>query len=344
MQQFSFKSGNASVRHLKELPQPKKKINTDRVLFLALLAVTIIYVLFQLYQRLAIIEIDGMVTMNKLSVNFSNDVRIVNLGIEEGSAVQEGDTLFAYINQYFENDAALFTSYTSNIERLTREQLSLRRELSEKKTALNLLLQQIKEEEQELEKTKELVVLAAYSRSTYDADKKSFQQSRQKALLLDEEIRLLNNHIRELDQMKNDYAPSKTMENKTITRYYMAPFDGMIGRIQVEENEICYKATDVLAIHKPEQVRVQAYFRQEVIDYINIGDTVSIQFPDGNVQEGVISKYYISTYELPSEFQKKYEPTERGILVDIVPSDPTEVSGWNQFYKMTVKVSLNRFF
>ena len=68
-----------------------------------------------------------------------------------------------------------------------------------------------------------------------------------------------------------------------------------------------------------------------------------MSFPDGSVGKGYIKKYHISTKELPPEFQKKYEPTERTILTEIDPIDKTTAALWKKFYKMDVRVSLPRF-
>jgi len=46
---------------------------------------------------------------------------------------------------------------------------------------------------------------------------------------------------------------------------------------------------------------------------------VTIEFPDKTESLGIISKFFVSTYAVPSEFQKKYEPTERNIVAEIVP-------------------------
>ncbi|MEM7298982.1 MAG: hypothetical protein AAF391_12035 [Bacteroidota bacterium] len=70
---------------------------------------------------------------------------------------------------------------------------------------------------------------------------------------------------------------------------------------------------------------------------------MTISFPDGSKGKGYIKKYHISTKELPPEFQKKYEPTERTILTEIYPIDEETANLWKKFYKMDVKVSLPRF-
>ncbi len=344
MEQFSFTQGNATIRTLKEPPKEKKKMNTDRVLFLALLVIVGIYGIFKLYKGVAIIEIDGMVTMEKLEVHFTDDIRISSMLVEEGATIQKGDTLFGYLNQYFENDGASYSNIVSNRERINREILGLNRQLSGKRTERQILQNRLAEEQMELEKTRELVALAALTVGSFDTQQRVIANIEDDLRLVREEIRFLIRHIDQLTRLKREYSISASFGGNSVQkRLYVAPTDGIIGRISVNENEVCYEGDQVMAIHQPDQVRIQAYFTQEESDKVEVGRIVSLEFPDGTKQKGVIDKFYVSTYELPPEFQKKYEPTERSILADIVPLNEDDLEGWKQFYKMSVKVSLGRF-
>lgn len=347
MEQFQFKPGNATIRHLKEIPKKKKKMNTDRVLFILLLVIIACYGLYKLYKNVALIQVDGMVTMDKMQVHFTNDIRILSLEVEEGAEIQAGDTLFKFKNQYFEDDAANYVTYSSNIERINRELLDLNRELSKKRTERSILQNRLKTSRFELEKIRELVVLAAYTRGKFESKQQLVHGIEDDLALVKEEIRYLGRHITQLDKLKREYRIRSTGGHGGMaqtSRYYVAPSDGIIGRINVTENEVCYKSNDVMTIHQSENIRIQAYFNQEVLDRIQIGEEVQVEFPDGTKQKGLINRFYISTYELPPEFQKKYEPTQRSILVDIIPMDEADLDGWKRFYKMSVKVSLGRFF
>ncbi|RNC85422.1 MAG: HlyD family efflux transporter periplasmic adaptor subunit [Balneola sp.] len=344
MEQFSFNQGNATIRTLKEPPKKKNKLNTDRVLFLALLFIVGLYGAFKLYKGIAIIEIDGMVTMEKLEVHFTDDIRINSMYVEEGATIQKGDTLFRYLNQYFENDGASYSNIVSNKERINREILGLTRQLNEKRTERQILQNRLAEEQKELEKTRELVALAALTKGSFDDQQRIMVNTQDDLDLVKEEIRFLIRHIDQLTRLKREYSISASFGGNSVQkRLYIAPTDGIIGRIAVNENEVCYEGDQVMAIHQPEKVRIQAYFTQEESDKVEVGRIVTLEFPDGTKQKGIIDKFYVSTYELPPEFQKKYEPTERSILADIVPVNKEDLEGWKQFYKMSVKVSLGRF-
>ncbi|MBO6524244.1 MAG: HlyD family efflux transporter periplasmic adaptor subunit [Balneolaceae bacterium] len=345
MEQFSFKQGNATIRHLKEPEKKKKKLNTDRVLFILLLVIIALYGSFKLYKGIAVIEIDGMVTMDKLEVHFTDDIRLNGLQIEEGASIQKGDTLFSYTNQYFENDGATYANIIANRERVNREIFGLTRQLNEKRTERSILEERLETQRFELEKIRELITLAAITRNSFDDQQRAIGTTEDDLELVKEEIRFLIRHIDQLSQLKKDYSSSAwTGGGGSQRKLYVAPTDGLIGRISVKENEVCYKGDEVMTIHQPQDLRIQAYFNQKEADKVEIGRIVSIEFPDGTKQKGVIKKYYVSTYELPDEFQKKYEPTERSILVDISPLNEDDLEGWKQFYKMSVKVSIGRFY
>ncbi|MEO1022948.1 MAG: HlyD family efflux transporter periplasmic adaptor subunit [Bacteroidota bacterium] len=345
MEQFSFKQGNATIRHLKEMPKPKKKINTDRVLFILLLGLVLGFGCYYVFNKVTFIEVDGMVTMNKLAVHFTDDVRILQLNVTEGTEVEQGDTLFYFRNPYFENDAAIRNSATQNRERLKREILTHNRTLSEKRTERDELISQMNAERLRLESIRRLVIQAAYTRSKLDDQQRHVDALSSRLRLVKEEIRFIIRHIDQLNRLNDQYASRSTFSaSAEASRMYVAPVDGVIGRITVTDNEVCYKTEEVMTIHRPEQLRVQAYFRQEEMDKIELGSIVDVTFPDGKTEKGRIDRFYVSTYELPPEFQKKYEPTERSILVDIMPIDAENLEGWKQFYKMSVKVSLKRFF
>jgi len=70
---------------------------------------------------------------------------------------------------------------------------------------------------------------------------------------------------------------------------------------------------------------------------------VTIEFPDKTESLGIISKFFVSTYAVPSEFQKKYEPTERNIVAEIVPFNKQDDLAWNSYYKMEVNVQKKRY-
>lgn len=97
-----------------------------------------------------------------------------------------------------------------------------------------------------------------------------------------------------------------------------------------------------MTIHDVEKVFIKAYFDLKDLAHIKKGSIVLVEFPDKTISEGIINKLYISTYKAPTEFQKKYEPTERNILTEIVPLDKEQIPEWGKFYKLNLKVKIGK--
>jgi len=126
-------------------------------------------------------------------------------------------------------------------------------------------------------------------------------------------------------------------------KYFASPMDGVISDVFYKENEMCYKKEEMVTIHQLNNASINTYFDPEEIKYLEVGDVVDIEFPDKSQTKGIISKFFVSTYAVPSEFQKKYEPTERNIVAEVVPLNKKDEDSWNSFYKMEVNIQKMRY-
>ena len=83
--------------------------------------------------------------------------------------------------------------------------------------------------------------------------------------------------------------------------------------------------------------------RKTLVDLVDrVSAVVNIPFPDEVSYQGIIQRVYVATYEAPSEFQKKYEPTERNIMAHIVPLDPSMTKIWSTYHKLSVAITLSK--
>ena len=64
----------------------------------------------------------------------------------------------------------------------------------------------------------------------------------------------------------------------------------------------------------------------------------NIDFPDVTSSNGILKRFYIATYTLPEEFQKKYEPTRRTVAADIYPLSENAAQDWVVFHMMDVEI------
>lgn len=342
MKKFNFKSKGAVLRVIEE-PKIKKKAWTfDRIIYVALLLFLAFVIIRYSYNVLNVIKGNGQIVFQKLSINFTTDVRLHDIYIAEGEKVHKGDTLFSYvIEKAFEDDQnAIRASETKN--KIARDILGIEKEILLKRTQL---IHVKKEQQQWIANYDEKVNMVLLE----VAHKNELNIIKQKQRALTLEAKLIAQEIYALQQLKRSF---KNAGDQLLSSYgsisntfqhYIAPVDGISGTINFEANEVCYRQQEVVTIHDSKELMIRAYFSQKYNDYIQPGTAVTIKFSDGTVTKGKISNAYIATYALPSEFQKKYEPTERNILVDIIPANKDAEVLWRKFYLMDVSLTINRW-
>ena len=308
------------------------------------------FLLFKLIQHFyiatAIIMVDGQVILDKMAVHFTDDVRIVEMYVDEGQSVCKGEALFKYINGEFDDDGINILSSRDNSDWLIRERLSTLKEISFKQIQLVKTQQQMLLQKQEFERMAKMVLIDVYENADLDPLRRMVEEQEINEKSLKAEIRLLNQYLSSLNtQVEREALLIKNegigLQAELLT--YRSPIDGIIGAINMNPNEVCYEGDDVMTVHKPDEISIYAYFDQKVVDDINRGELVTITFPDGSKTKGRIENFYVSTYALPDEFQKRYEPTERTILAEVVPLNESDKQSWKQFYKMNVKITKARY-
>ncbi len=345
MKKFDYKKKPSIIRTLKEPPKKKKKINWDRVLFLAAIFIGLFFLLRHTYKSVALVEADGQVMLESIKVNFINDIRLRNLKVTEGDTVQALDTLFSYWNELHDDDGSKSVQINNTNEWVRKEKLNLLRKISQKNVELREATRLLEEYGAQKEKLVQFVMLDAAENSSLQAVTNQLLSLESRQEILRNEVFYLRRHY---NQLRSEEATlvdltSGGYSSALTSNLYISPFRGIIGEIQIQPNEVCYEGEYVFTIHSPEKIAIHAYFSQKNIDRIFLNEIVKVSFPDGSEGRGYIKKYHISTKELPPEFQKKYEPTERTILTEIFPIDEETATLWKKFYKMDVRVSLPRF-
>lgn len=344
-----------SVLRTVEEPKRKKKFNWDRLFFILLLTWLVYYFGGRMYRSYAEIMVNGQVMLEKMSVNFTEEIRIKRMMIDEGDEVIAGDSLFSYVVEtQTDNDFNnTFNTHDGNSNWFLREKMAITRQIQLKKSDRKGIQTLIELKKAELEALKQRVYLGSELSHKIEPIKAKIQELENEKTSLSAEIRVLNNYLyrlkkqeelamsQKLDRVKFEIEARAAFESLIL--YYTTPITGLIGQIHKEENEVCYRSESVMTIHKLGVIKIKAYFLPEFADDIAIGDEVEVLFEDGSESKGVIQNFYISTYPLPPEFQKRYEPTTRSIVVDIVPKDELEAENWLSYYKMSVKVVKSRF-
>lgn len=337
MNQFTYKKGKAIIRTLKEPKVKKKKFNFDRLIFFIIIIGLCFWLLSFVYKKTVWIEGNGQMLMEKVDVNFTNDIRVKEIFINEGDTVCVGSRLFNYYQDDFDSDASIvLKNYDrrekqfSNLQELMKEIYLKRLQLKSLKERLAFLIEEEK-------KAIKLILLDVYTKVKLDAIV-------QQKMLLENQIRLLENELYFLRLQKKNISPDSSISigGGNFENSYVSPIEGVVGQILKNSEESCYKTENVMTIHDVEKVFIKAYFNLKDLAHIKKGSIVLVEFPDKTTSQGIINKLYISTYKAPTEFQKKYEPTERNILTEIVPLDKEQIPEWGKFYKLNLKVKVGK--
>ncbi|NER17367.1 HlyD family secretion protein [Spongiivirga citrea] len=347
MRTFSYQKETAKIRTLKEPVVKKKRFNFDRLIYFILVLIAFGFLAKYLYTKVAIIEANGMVVMDKIDVNFTQDIRLKRLQVQEGDSVLIGQNLFSYQQHEFDNEAAVILRSQEKTDKKNSHIQNLHFKIAQKRIERNNLYNHINQLEQQLDKMIKLVLLDVYTKEKLDGLKNQILLVKNKISLLNNEISFLNSQTKLLiNNGSSSSNPNKLLDDKegasSYRSNYRSPINGIIGQIHKNKEESCYKGEQVMTIHNTEKVFIKAYFEIKDISEIKEGDIVNVTFPDNRKGKGVISKLYVSTYTAPTEFQNKYEPTQRNILAEVLPIQDNQKPSWSAYHMLNVSISLNK--
>ncbi|MBL4604711.1 MAG: hypothetical protein JKY02_03355 [Flavobacteriaceae bacterium] len=340
MKKFTYTKDTAVIRTLKEPEIKKKKLNLDRILYILIIITLLFWLGSFLYQKTVWVEGNGQVLMEKVDVNFTNDIRVKEIFIGEGDTVTVGENLFNYFQDDFDSDASIVLKNLDKKERSNRALQELLKDILKKRIQLKNLKKRFSLLVAQEGRIMKLVLLDVYTRNKLDEVISQKPLIQNQIDLFKSELYFLRQQKKVMKDLGNNsfYTGGVNYRNT-----YTSPIKGVIGQILINSEESCYKSENVMTIHNIEKVFIMAYFNLKDLARVKKGSVVRIEFPDKTVSKGIINKLYISTYKAPSEFQKKYEPTERNILAEIVPLYKEQISDWGKFYKLSLKVKIGKF-
>ncbi|PCE62555.1 HlyD family secretion protein [Sediminicola luteus] len=341
MKKFSFKQKGSILRMVEEPVIKKRKWTLDRILYVSFLLLLISFITHFLYKTINVISGNGQIVLQKVSVSFTEDIRLDRFMVTQGDTIKKGDTLFSY---FMENDTELFQNELrlKQINEDHNQKLwDLEKEIGFKQIESDALLRQLQDLDKQRPWLVDKVVLGIATRSELEI----FDQKRAQTQGLQWEVAEEIAHLMHLKQSLKRTGNSLVAQYSQGMgyRHYISPLNGIGGLIQLQPSEVCYREQEVLSVHNPEKLQIRAYFNPKHQARLFPGNTVKVRFNDGVVSEAKIDRTYIATYALPSEFQKKYEPTERNLLVDLSPLDSKEEGIWKKYYLMDVELSIHRW-
>jgi len=318
----------------------------------------------------------GQMMYENVDIRLLDDCRVTRYFVHEYDSVRVGDTLFEYIDDKNDinnsgNNGGGNVSVSVNAGSggsdnswIEREILNKREKIanSEAKRKENLSL--INSYEAELERIRASVVLGVLPQSRLDLRQNEIVQLKAENSRIQEEISELKKIVGQLQsdlsrsRNKTESIPSninatvngaiqggasESAQIEQTKKYFISPIAGSINRIYTLEYETALRDEVVLAIHKKSPIFIRAYFDQEDLADVAVGEEFTVTFPDGTQSRGILKSFYYSTIPLPEEFQKKYEPVSRAVVGDIYPVNKDESLQWKNFYKMSVDVTKYKY-
>lgn len=364
MKSVDFQRNKSLIRVVNEKVTKPKKKNWDKIVYMMLLSFILFFAIYYISVKNLFISAQGQVLIDAINIRLTEDARILKHFVNEGDSVKVGDTLFCYANS-LKNDlentdnGINLKSYNAQDNWALKEIFSLKKKITLNKVDIDKNFILMRSYQDEIKNLTNQVMLDALPRTRLDVVQNEILKLNTENQKLYAENTELNNFIKSVPVgSKLNYTASKDGMNAggyitaggvtynlysdeylSELRYFKAPMDGIVTRIHKKEQEVNFKSEDILSIHKQHPTTIKGFFYQEDLKYIKVGDLFTIEFPDGTKSKGIVKRFYIATYNMPDEFQKKYEPTTRTIAVDIYPINQEDSKKWYAFHKMGVVVS-----
>jgi multidrug resistance efflux pump len=346
MKNFKLREEKSFIRVLKEPPVKKKKVNFHKIMYLVFVLIACYFIGRKVLHAYLVIFAEGQIELPKQTVTFADDIKLLSLHIQEGSHVKEGDTLFTYQMVVDKGEEIRMQTQNNPSEWIVKAKLENDKkihmcdiEITSKYKLLDIVTERLN--------AKKSLLLAGVNEDYHSYKDLQGQDAKLKAEIesLKKEKNYYYSYAAKLKENENEYKNLVVTKSTFLNekKSYVSPFSGTIGKIDFGKNEICYKKQELMTIHRMDGARISAFFDPDEIPYIQIGDEVDIRFPDGSDSRGLIHKFHVSTYALPVEFQKKFEPTERNIVAEIAPLNEIESKRWKNFYKMDVEIRKPRY-
>jgi len=375
LKSVNFKRRGTEIRTLPEETRTSRR-KWDRITYIFILLILLGLGIYYAATKVFFTRAQGQMMYENVDIRLLDDCRVTRYFVNEYDSVRVGDTLFEYID---DNDDSQNSTQNNSGEGVSVEVNAnrggdnswIQREILNKQERISSSLAKKKENsslissyEAELERIRASVVLGVLPQSRLDVRQNEIVQLKAENSRIDEEIAGTRGIIKQLQselaasRSVNQTAPNSSNESSTNNspggaagnaeteqkkKYFISPISGSINRIYTLEYETALRDEVVLAIHKKSPIFVRAYFDQEDLADVAVGEEFTVTFPDGTVSRGVLKSFYYSTIPLPEEFQKKYEPVSRAVVGDIYPVNVDEAQQWKNFYKMSVEISKYKY-
>lgn len=338
MKSSYFSRSSGEIRIIKS-PEPKRRFNWDKLIYLTIFTALIAYVLYYLAGKALVIRESGQVQFEALEIQYFKDIQLQRIFVAEGDTVERGDTLFSY---HIERGDQVTIS-DSRVEKEQDYMEAIARHRSQigiKEAELASLRAMLDFTAREKERIQKEVVLSVYTANRLDPYIKKEQEIKASIALLEKEIEILRGMTGVIAR-RSDVTRFSGVSN---FQYFTAPVPGTVAHIYMTEHETVLESEHIMSLFLPHKnVHIKTFFSSDDMKHLSIGDQVDVIFPDGRKSVGVIRQFFYDTYELPVQFNQYSEDVYKRIEADIEPLHEEEQALWNSSIKLTVEVRKNKY-
>ncbi|KYG77268.1 MULTISPECIES: HlyD family efflux transporter periplasmic adaptor subunit [Roseivirga] len=328
-----------------EEPIRKKRINWDRLVYLAILFFVLGSLVFYLIRNFYFVTAPGQVVKESYVVLFPYDIRLDDVFVKEDQEVKAGQPLLTFERDFRIADNTLANSTRSIDEWITRERFTANRNIQVK--TIEIAENEKRKEiiRGKIEQLELMVILDVSNASRIDSHESELIRLEAENNVLREEIKYWRGYLAQLPQYRQEYQSSllEQMGQSGGLTSFKAPISGVIANINYRKYDLVYKGETILNIELDETY-IRAYIPQKEYGSIFEGDLVTIVFPDRTKGKGVIEKIYSGLEKLPPEYQDDTRASVRSLLAIVRPLDNEQEKKWKVNDKLNVEIRKRRFF
>ena len=336
----------------------QRRINWGMVIYGTVVLLILFFVGRFLIGKFLFVEAPGQILFKQFEVQLPADAQLVSIYKEEGDIINKGDTLFRYTWRdalKLSADAGSGYGFLNNQQLsqswLQQELLDIQQQLQEKRAQIRSYRSRIQHYQKRKAKVRKGVQLDVYTIDELNGIKDRLMRLKAERNEVYASIRELKNYRTELNRKRTRYQKrQQQLANRNFglkadslakySNYYTSPISGKIKRQEKQAFEVAQASEPIMQILKKEQIIVRAYFKQSSLGYIQEGDEVAVNFPNGSRFPGEIETIYTATQLVPKAFREQQNAPSRKLAADIklkeLPNNSRQTL--QEYYKMTVTV------
>jgi multidrug efflux pump subunit AcrA (membrane-fusion protein) len=313
------------IRYLPDESAPQRfqwSTQFTRLIYLIFLGVVLIFLVNWVLERTFFFEGDGLIMMQEVGLRAEFDLRVDSILIAEGSEILEGQNLLSCIPLTLNKSVAF-------------AEVPIEKDKNDLITNLQIqgryLQREILSQKEHIESLKKYNALDGNVR-------RDILEASRRLLSLQNTYRKTIDELAAMQRVTGQNEPPTHLEwSLDAVINIKSPMQGQVIEIVKDKGEIALKGEPLLKISNQENIRIRGYFLEKDVDKILPGTHLTIHFPDGSTDVGVVGSYYFTTQTAPLEFQNRYEPIRRKIVADIFPIDGNG-KNWHHVHMLTVKL------